>query len=91
MLIVHLRDFTFSGLQLSSAAHHEGAVSEPVVAQSGAWPGAAGLKVERVAFLGLPKSNKGYSARLPGGEVRLMMLCIQSTMTQISTSMTHLG
>lgn len=62
------RDFSFSGLKLTSSAHNEGAVAEPVAPQSGSWPGAAGLLVERVAFLGLPKA-KSYSAKLPGGEV----------------------
>ena len=65
------RDFSFEGLRLRSSAHHEpGAqVSEPVAPQSGAWDGADGLLVERVVLLGLPKSAKGYSAKLPGGEV----------------------
>ena len=65
------RDFSCEGLRLRSSAHHEpGAqVSEPVAPQSGAWDGADGLLVERVVLLGLPKSAKGYSAKLPGGEV----------------------
>ena len=57
-------------MKLRGLAYKEGLVSEPVAPPSGDWTGAQGLVVERVAFLGLPKSAKGYTAKLPGGEVR---------------------
>ena len=64
------RAFSFDGTKLRGSAYKEGAVSEPVAPPSGDWSGAQGLLVERVAFLGLPKSAKGYSAKLPSGTVR---------------------
>ena len=56
-------------MKLQGSAYKEGLVSEPVAPPSGDYSGAQGLVVERVAFLGLPKSAKGYTAKLPGGEV----------------------
>ncbi|GAX83418.1 hypothetical protein CEUSTIGMA_g10843.t1 [Chlamydomonas eustigma] len=58
------REFKFEGLKLRSAVHNSGSA---VVTSVGSWAPAQDLEVERVVFLGLPKTGKGYTARMPDG------------------------
>lgn len=59
------RDFTLKDYKLTSSAHPTEPGATPA---SPTWTGTSGLVVERIVFLGLPASAKGYSAQLPGSD-----------------------